>query len=119
MSPRELAQRLRHDLKYASLTVQNLEEGPLEPWAARAIWRDLYETRRGASCLALCEEAARALCGSPLEEAAREVVEAARALEGFRAPLEEGRAELTAISTRVGALRRAVEALCRAADEAS
>jgi hypothetical protein len=118
VSASEIAQKLRHDLKYAGLTIQNLEPGRLSGWAAKAVARDLYETRRGRSCLVLAEEAHQALAGTPLEPHGALLLEAARALEDLRDPIAREEAEVSVIARAVGALRRAAEELCAAAREA-
>jgi hypothetical protein len=115
-SPGEIARALRHDLKYAALTARNLDPAaPLEAWAAGSILRDLFETRRGLSALALAEEAARRL-PPRLADRAREVASRARALEAFRAPLLNGAADVAGISAAVAALLAAADALVAAAE---
>jgi hypothetical protein len=90
MTPLEIAQALRHDLKYAGFTIQNLEQGsPVETWAAKAIYKDLFATRRGKSCLELMREAEEKLNGALRVELVA-LQQAAQALDEWRDKLQAG-----------------------------
>jgi hypothetical protein len=84
----EAAKTLRHDLKYALFTIQNIDrDAPLESWAAKSIHKDLFATRRGLSCLQLIQEARAQMAENP---ATKDLEEAAQKLEEWRAKLVVG-----------------------------
>jgi hypothetical protein len=90
MTPTEITRALRHDLKYAGFTIQNIErEKPLEAWAAKAIYKDLFATRRGRSCLELVREASEKL-GGALQPEVEALQQAAQKLEPWREELRDG-----------------------------
>jgi hypothetical protein len=110
MSAREEAQALRHDLKYTGLTALNLDASqPCPAWAQKALRKDLWETRRGLSCLALCEASAPILSRFSAEFSG--LLGAARALlqHDLSSP------QLESLQAEVRALLRAADALVDAA----
>lgn len=114
MSPRERLSQLRHDLKYVGMTARNLSpHEPVPAWAARAIEKDIVETRHGRSCLALVEEAAQALQGLPLAAELRALVSAAEALSCFRPALARGEVPLAEIVAALQTLQQALQALAQ------
>lgn len=119
MRPLDIARALRHDLKYAGFTIQNIDlSAPLEAWAAQSLYRDLFETRRGRGVFALVKEAADGL-GDRFSEEISTLLAAAEALEPFRKPLHQGEAvDLSALSSAVKALLVAADALLAATKEA-
>jgi hypothetical protein len=88
MSAVEIVKALRHDLKYAGFTIQNIDrEKPLEPWAAKAIHKDIFSTRRGKSCLELILEAKEKLSEDQKMAA---LIQTATELEPWREGLRAG-----------------------------
>jgi hypothetical protein len=114
MSAAEIAQALRHDLKYAGFTLQNIErDAPLEAWAAKAIHKDLFATRRGKSCVELVQEAAAKLAGV-LEPELAALQQATQQLESWRGELKEG-VLLGGLQTQVKEVLARADALVAAA----
>ena len=114
MSALEVAQALRHDLKYAGFTIQNIDsEAPVEAWAAKAIYQDLFATRRGKSCLELVREAEGQLHGA-LRVELEALQQAAQALEEWREKLQAGM-HLGGLQTQVKDMLALVDRLVTAA----